>query len=496
MKKTKNNSEDVMFLFGAGVSIPLGIPAMKGIYRAFMDKKQSNISTKNKKTCEFFTKDMGVDHDLEEFLLAANNIIEFKNSKISRFVEKSISRIKTSSRIKEYNKNLSINLQDIHDVRKEILDFLSRICFQFDRDKAIQVNAGFVQTLSNLGHPIYSTNYDYALEFVALENDVKINDNFIQRGQRYLWDKNINFEGIGGLKLIKLHGSVTWYTDGNGTIEKIYSSTSINPAGKKVEQIVIVPTRFKDIYDQHFFALYSHFLNSLAKAKLLIVAGHSLRDDYLRAGIIERMRKGDFQIIVIDPTYPPDIKRELSPAKLGTVGDIVHLPYKWEEISDEISYIMQEAPVGEIIEKCINVLRKQKYTKDKIRIKGNIGVLQTSHTKEIIVDLEAYLTLDNKPSNLRAWLEASYVEADGSKQERITHDFIEIENLQFGVGLSGLIKNEAPMKIKIPKITRWLEEGCKVKLVVGLVRSDIKKPLHVKGKNLIVKVEKELKYKS
>lgn len=226
------NSEKVIFLFGAGISIPIGIPAMEGTYREFINKKNTALTPVNRKTCEFFTKEMGISNDLEEFLLAANTLIEFKSSKLKRFVENNISKKPSATKVREFEKNLDSSIEEVRAIRIGILEFLSRKCFQFDREKALKINAGFVEIVSQLAHPVYSTNYDYAFEHVAIEKGLAIIDNFNKTGQRYLWNKDINFEGNGGLKLIKLHGSVTWYKDKSGSIEKIYSHTRINPQGK------------------------------------------------------------------------------------------------------------------------------------------------------------------------------------------------------------------------------------------------------------------------
>ena len=491
----EKNNKDVIFLFGAGISTPIGIPAMEGIYKSYMDKAKSGINDNDKKTCQYFTSVMGVNPDLEEFLLAANTIIQFKGTGLDHFVESNISRVKSSSKIKDYNKNLKQKIKDVENVKKGILDFLSRTCFQFDRAKAEFINTGFINAVSGLGYPVYSTNYDYSLEHVAIENDIEIIDNFTEHGQQTLWNDDINFDGDRGLKLIKLHGSVTWYEDSEGAVEKIYSNTNINPVGKHVDNIVIVPTRFKDIYSQIFFALYSHFLSSLTLSKVIIIAGHSLRDDYLRAAIIERKRQGDFQIIVIDPTYPPEIKKELPPSRLGTNGDVIHLPYKWEEISDELSNILLNSSYKDIGIKCIDVLKKQKYIKNKLKIKGNLGVLRISEEKTFDVEVQAYLNLSDKPSNLRAWLKASHPSESGSIQEKCFVDFIECNEVVFGNHLTGVVNTTQNIAIKIPRIDNWIKAGCKVSLCVGLVKNNVKNPLKISTRNLIVEDCKLLTYK-
>lgn len=490
--KTTNN--EVVFLFGAGISIPIGIPAMEGIYKAYMEQKKPSLSNKHKKVCELFTSDMGVKPDLEEFLLAANTILDFKGSGLSHFVKNNISKVKNTTRIKAFDKSIDASLNDIKEVRTGILEFLARECFKFDRKKAEKVNTGFVKTLSKIGYPTYSTNYDYAFEHVAKESNIRILDNFVTKRQRVLWNDKIDFETGNGFRLIKLHGSVTWYEDSEGTIEKLYSSTDINPAGKQIGKIVIFPTRFKDIYSQNFFALYSHFLGSLASSKVIIIAGHSLRDDYLRAAIIERKRLGNFQIIVVDPTYPAEIKKELPHSRIGTIGDTIHLPYKWEDLADELSHILINSEPDDIATQCVDILKLHKYKKNRIKIRGSLRALHINKIKSFGVDVKAYLTLDEKPSMLRAWLKAKYSNENGVLVDKFFADFIEESNLSFGNELTGAIDSNVELAIKIPKIPNWLNSGCKVTLYVGLVKPEIKTPSKLNAKNTVAIDSKLLNY--
>ncbi len=489
------SEEEIIFLFGAGISIPIGIPAMAGIYRSFMSKTKSELPEAHKKMCNFFVDEMGVEADLEEFLLASNRIIEFRNSGLNRFVESSISKVKSSGKVKDFNKNLKLNLEIVEAVKDSILDFLAITCFKFDRVKAEKINSGFVSSIAKLGYSVYSTNYDSAFEHVARENNIDVLDNFIKVGQRTIWNDNINFDGKEGFKLIKLHGSVTWYEDAQHSVEKIDYRTSINPLGVEVKNITIVPTRFKDIYSQNFFALYSHFLVSLSKAKLIVIAGHSLRDDYLRAAIIERKRQGDFRIIVVDPNYPTIIKKDLPPARQATNGDIIHLPYKWEDISDELSCILLNSPASNIGKDCITVL-KQRKNKNKLKFTAGFRKISPGDIKEIAVETQAYLSQNEKPSNLRVWLKAIVKSSDGTTKFRVSNEFIEIKELVFGDELTGMVNSENSMKLKIPLIEGWLNSQAEVSLVVALIKSNVKKPSLVGRSNIIILDSRKVPYKA
>ncbi len=84
--QANHGNPQAIFLFGAGISIPIGVPAMQGMVSAFLTKAKSNISKEDKRTCEFFTDELGVPKDLEEFLLTANAIAEYPSTRIHAFV--------------------------------------------------------------------------------------------------------------------------------------------------------------------------------------------------------------------------------------------------------------------------------------------------------------------------------------------------------------------------------------------------------------------------
>jgi hypothetical protein len=493
--RSSHKNPDVIVLTGAGISIPIGIPAMQGMFKAFLKRSESGISPEERQACQLFTEELGVAEDLEEFLVAANAITEFRSTSLSSLIERSISTRKNTKIIGEYQDRLKDYVASAKNLRGRILEFMARKCFQFDRSQATTLFTGIVASLAGKGYPVYTTNYDFAFEHVAIEKGIRINDNFSAAGQRRLWNPSIHFPVGNALTIIKLHGSVAWYVDDDGKIEKIYANTDINPIGRRIDRIVIAPTRFKDIYAQHFFALYSHFLTHLAKAHILIVTGHSLRDDYLRAAIIERVRKKPFQLLIISPSFPSTLPNELAPAKLGAFGDVTHVPYRFEEFSDELAAILNDAAPNEIATRCADVVQHRRSRKAKIAIKGNIGILKPKARKSFTAVIDAYLDSNQKPASIRVWLEADCKTPNGTVQHQFSGQFLENPQMLLGEGLSGLVRKDIPIKFIVPEYSDWVVNVNRASLHVAILKDTVEKPSAVKESDILARDSRTLSYK-
>lgn len=480
----------VTLLLGAGVSIPIGIPAMTGIYSDFLKPSKSGITRPERNVCNLLTGELGVSPDLEEFLLAANAIDDFGTSTLSHFVERCMSTRPDARRLKDYRNRLEEKTRHIRSTRTRILQHLSETCFRFDRAKACDVFDGLVRVVSDRGCPVFSTNYDFAIEHVAVQAGISIEDNFQHRDSRYIWNSKINFPTGRGLTLIKLHGSVTWYADETGEIEKIQHNTNINTAGRDADKLIVFPTRFKDIYDQHFFALYSHFISVLSVSEVLVISGHSLRDDYLRAAIIEQFRKGTLLIVVIDPIFPALLASELSPSRVGQSGRVTHVPFKLEDVSNDIAHIIAHSSPLQIPDQCGKLVHFRRSRSNKVLLRGRIARLKSGEEMELKVGVEAYLEREHRPALLRVWIESEQQEL---ARERSTSAFLDDGNVVFGAGLSGTVQKETVVKINVPKNTVWFDAG-RVTLVVALVRRSVRSPRQLSTSGAIVSTSRQLRY--
>ena len=485
-------SDDVVLLLGAGASQSLGIPAMGGMFEEFVKSVRSTHKD-DLYVCELFTKVLGVSHDLEDFLLAANAATEFPGQGLFKLIGKVVSP-RAGKRLTEYNSRTRAEISKIKHARNSILEFMSNKCFQFDRKVAVQQLTGLVKAVSNKGYPIFTTNYDFSVEYVAEENAVDLNDNFENNNRRLLWNPSISFSKTSGLTLVKLHGSVTWYLDERKQIEKLDIPTSINKAGDQVERLVVFPTRFKDIYDQSFFALYSKFLSALSNATCLIVIGHSLRDEYLRAAIIERYRKGGFTILVIDPIWPATLPVDFKPARKGTSGTLTHVAHKFEDISDELAHVLASEEPEFVPNACVNVIKQISKKKNKLKIHGRIYQLKIG-IMTIELSIDTYVAKMDRPVLLCAWISGKAKKPTGKLVGEVSARSLVVSPEAISFGLTGYCEKETSLEIRVPKYNEWLAAGHKVKLTVALVKGTKNlRPHKIEAGQIIAQDERELKY--
>ena len=85
--------------------------------------------------------------------------------------------------------------------------------------------------------------------------------------------------------------------------------------------------------------------------------------------------------------------------------------------------------------------------------------------------------------------------SDGTKQPKISGQFLENKEIEIGNSLTGLIRSEFPITIQIPKYSEWHKYAEKVSLNVAIVKKSIKKPISVKYHGTIASDTRKLTYK-
>ncbi len=128
--------------------------------------------------------------------------------------------------------------------------------------------------------PVFTTNYDVAVETYAGQGDVKLETGFESKHTGNLWApaRFYQFQPTANKRsivLFKLHGSLSWHRRGGSII-----STSLpirDPSG--YQSVVIYPTQTKEFPDEEPFRTMYNFLKGCFRvATLAIIIGYSFRD--------------------------------------------------------------------------------------------------------------------------------------------------------------------------------------------------------------------------
>jgi hypothetical protein len=299
-------NSSIVVLTGAGASIPVGIPGMVAMVRAFKDSL-SRSDPVRRSYQEIVAA--GVPDDLEEVLQFCNRLTELEASQI-RAILQDAAAPRGGSALATFERRLDEKIGEARELRSSLIRWIGEVCLRFNREDAISIYADILPLIAQLQIPVFTTNYDGVFDYVAETLKMPVADNFKinDRGRRF-WDPTHESFSNAGLKLIKMHGSIYWHaTAGNVSIEKLIQPAPLNAEGEAVTQLLIFPTRFKDIYQQNYFPLYTAFTRTLGNASILVLIGHSLRDEYLHAAVRERLKDPEFALIVIDTHLPAAVR--------------------------------------------------------------------------------------------------------------------------------------------------------------------------------------------
>lgn len=191
---------------------------------------------------------------------------------------------------------------------------------------ALKIYKPLLEPLCRRGQalPIYTTNYDWAFEYLAEANeaDIYLEDGFMKtpRGERWARkafdtfhcrQKKIN------LALFKLHGSTSWYKDETPP-HYIWKFSRPAPELEGSRAALIYPTQVKTqaTQEEPFQTAYEYFRETMMHANLGIIIGFSFRDPAINDTIRYALAKNsNLKLAVIEPKINKDIR--------GALGQLV-----------------------------------------------------------------------------------------------------------------------------------------------------------------------------
>jgi len=170
--------------------------------------------------------------------------------------------------------------------------------------------------------PIFTTNYDTAIEAYAGRSDIHLETGFAPTTTGGTIWKSLRFDQFRPRKskqnivLFKLHGSLAWHRKDNTII-----STGLpirDPSG--YQSVVIYPTQTKEFPDEEpFRTMYGFLKGCLIVAKLAIVIGYSFRDPGIRRIMDEALDRNPSLRFVLVCGPNVDRWKKFAPQKQKTI---------------------------------------------------------------------------------------------------------------------------------------------------------------------------------
>lgn len=309
----ENMFHHVLVLSGAGTSIAAGGKTREGLWKAC----QQEIDGVNE-AIEGRDLHCKSSEDIEEFLSHAERLYS----------------------VMENNEKLK---SAIVALKKAIRDQCNIVC------EAVDDHENLLRKLTarKPGLPrfeCFTTNYDTLFEQAARKAGFVVIDGFSFSFPRTFSGRYFDLDIVNRERtrlkgeenfipnvfhLLKLHGSIDWFSKNDGTIEQ-------RECEENAEPLIIYPSseKYAASYDQPYFEMMSRFQTALRRDNtLLIVLGFGFADKHLNNAIIEAVRQNPgFHLLVSDFGHPTNgIDLQKYQDLFGSIGgniSIVHASFR------------------------------------------------------------------------------------------------------------------------------------------------------------------------
>lgn len=287
--------ENSGFLFGAGTSKQAGFPLTSELTQKVYSKLNNE----------------------EKELLASL----FNRKEIDFSIENGIPDIETGLNIiSEFRLLDNFNISEIQNLETHLQNFIVeeiRNVNDPNLDLHIQFFKSLKKLIDNKYQPIwlFTPNYDLVFEYAASEAQIPIRNGFEGIFKRYFMiDKmdlvngrvksgGFNYYKTPVIKLLKLHGSISWYKEDSKIFED-NSNTYNNPA-------IIHPrkTKVMDTLESPFDRLFEYSSRVIGgECKYLVTCGYSFRDEHINNRLLlPKLREKKIRIVALFNSEPDNI---------------------------------------------------------------------------------------------------------------------------------------------------------------------------------------------
>lgn len=314
-----------VFFFGAGASVPAGVPDTKGFVEAFRKSLEGepDALAETDELLKLLAQ-AGQQADIEALLEAFDYLDPGARERIPALA--------VTEPKYQFSKT------DAASLRKKLHELIvKRAVVQAADVGYLDPLADFFQSKGPLD--VFSVNYDTCVELFCHTRRIKFTDGFGVEWRPSEFDRaDIQ------LRLIKLHGSVLWYETSTGTCVRIpvvpKSGEHTLFTHESAQPLMLYPAR-KWAYAEpllHNLELFRTRLSEPATRNIIVV-GYSFRDEHLRRIFFDVLRSNlESRIILIAPNaweiYQSqleflDVARTIpSPAR----NRVVCLPYGFQDV--------------------------------------------------------------------------------------------------------------------------------------------------------------------
>jgi hypothetical protein len=339
------DSDKILFFFGAGGSAEFGIPPMRKMAEDFKSIiNQQNLPEERdayNEIVKMLRDDMGPDVDIEAIFSVIDGLQEYN---IENIDELSIYISKKFFKDTLLHKKIA-SKTILQSLEKDFQRFIRKSCALKSpfRDKMVNVFTSFFNAVGEAVNTpsgnssikydtrwtLFTTNYDRCLEAfwredvrIALDTGFRdkngsISSNGTLHPDHFLYSFGSELQFLRGgrpgrLRLVKLHGSVTWLIrkDTREIEEKpfdIDQGVDLGTGSMYTDEVVIYPLRQKQLYVDPYVQMFFCLNKELQYNRVWIIVGYSFRDPVIQ-NIFNINFKDGKKMILIHP-HPEAVKQ-------------------------------------------------------------------------------------------------------------------------------------------------------------------------------------------
>ncbi len=320
---------NAVFFFGAGASAPFGIPTMQGMVKEFEKTIEGNSKSEERhlyeEICAFLNATLGRPTDLEAVFSVVDSIMNwspdrmgvaalYHATKLVRArkpfegigvpVRPSADEVRIASSLETDFERFVQHSCQLREGMSEKIDSVYQSFFTQMSGPAQAQSAGPDSQHPFGDWPMFTTNYDAILEHYWLDIvQVPLNTGFRFNSVARMEVSDPEALRGAGLRLFKLHGSITWLLDDRWglTEQRVPPEEMRTYTGRKFRGPgMLYPIEEKELYVEPYETMYLMLNRELAQRPRWIVIGYSFGDRIVR-DIFERNSRQETRLVLIHP---------------------------------------------------------------------------------------------------------------------------------------------------------------------------------------------------